>query len=239
MTSAQTHHARLGIRVALTLPAWIVGVSFLGVGSLARDAGFPLGAALLSTLLVWAAPAQLILFGSLAGGGLVAAAALAVGLSAIRLLPMTLAFLPLVRRPGQPAWVALLAAHCMAATTWIEAMRRLPDMERENRLPFFFGFALACLALSASATLIGYLLVGALPNALAAGLLCLTPIYFTVSLVATARLKADWVAVGLGLALVPFVQPLVGKNFDLLATGLAGGTVAYLVQRLGRPGKPT
>lgn len=234
MTGRTRSHALLGARAALALPAWIVGISFLGVGSLARDAGHPLGAAVLSTFLVWAAPAQMILYGSLAAGGLVAAAALAVGLSAIRLLPMTLALLPLLRRPGQGLAMQALIAHCVAATTWIEGMRRLPDMDGEDRLPFFFGFALACLSLSASATAVGYLLVGALPLPLAAGLLCLTPIYFTISLAASARALADWAAIAFGLCLAPIAQVTVGRDFDLLATGLVGGTAAYLIGRLRR-----
>ncbi len=63
-----------GLGRALALPAWIVGFSLLGVGSLARDAGHPIGAAVLSTILIWAAPAQLILYGTLASGGLLVAA---------------------------------------------------------------------------------------------------------------------------------------------------------------------
>ena len=232
MTATGRIHAALGIRAALALPAWIVGISFLGVGSLARDAGHPLGAAVLSTFLVWAAPAQMILYGSLATGGLVAAAALAVGLSAIRLLPMTLALLPLLKRPGQGMGTQVLIAHCVAATTWIEGMRRLPDMEEEGRLPFFFGFAASCLVLSATATAVGFLLVGALPLPLAAGLLCLTPIYFTISLAASARAISDWAAIALGLGLAPVAQAIVGRDFDLLATGLVGGTAAYLIGRL-------
>ena len=80
MTEAARAHAALGMRNALVLPAWIVGFSFLGVGSLAREAGHPVGAALFATLLVWAAPAQLILYGSLARDGLNIAAAVAVAL---------------------------------------------------------------------------------------------------------------------------------------------------------------
>ena len=49
---------RRGARDALVLPAWIVGTSLLGIGSLARDAGFPAGAAVVSTVFIWAAPAQ-------------------------------------------------------------------------------------------------------------------------------------------------------------------------------------
>ncbi len=216
---------------ALALPAWIVGFSLLGVGSLARDAGHPIGAAILSTVVIWAAPAQLILYGTLASGGLVLAAALAVALSAIRLLPMVLSIWPYLRRPGQPLWLQLLMAHFVAATSWIDATRHLPDMEPDRRVPYYLGFATACVTVSTIMTGIGYVLVSALPGPLAAGLLCLTPLYFMISLVGSARSAPDWLAIALGVGLVPVAQHMIGKDFDLLATGLVGGTAAFLLGR--------
>jgi predicted branched-subunit amino acid permease len=224
----------LGIRSSLALPGWIVALSFLGVGSLARDVGHPIGAAILSTVAIWAAPAQLILYGSLAGGGLVTAAALAVALSAIRLLPMTLAIWPYLRRPGQSLLTQLGLAHFIAATVWIDSMRRLPGLPPEGRIPYFVGFGATCLSLSIVATALGYLLVGALPLPFAAGLLCLTPIYFTVSMMGGARTAGDWAAIGLGLGLVPIAAAVVGRDYDLLATGLVGGASAYLIDRQAR-----
>lgn len=221
-----------GLGRALALPAWIVGFSLLGVGSLARDAGHPIGAAVFSTIFVWAAPAQLILYGTLASGGLIVAAALAVFLSAIRLLPMVLSIWPYLRKPGQPLWLQLLMAHLVAATTWIDATRHLPDMEGERRVPYYLGFATACVGVSAAMTAIGFLLVGALPGPLAAGLLCLTPLYFMISLVGSARGATDWLALALGVALVPIAQHVVGRDYDLLAAGLIGGTTAYLARRI-------
>ncbi len=221
-----------GLGRALALPAWIVGFSLLGVGSLARDAGHPLGAAVLSTILIWAAPAQLILYGTLASGGLLVAAALAVALSAIRLLPMTLSIWPYLRRPGQPLALQLLMAHLVAATTWIDATRHLPGMEPDRRVPYFLGFASGCMAVSAAMTAIGFLLVGALPGPLAAGLLCLTPLYFMISLAGSARGATGWLALTLGVVLVPVAQAIVGRDFDLLATGLVGGTAAFLLRRV-------
>lgn len=227
-------HLARGARSAFALPAWIVGFSFLGVGSLALDAGHPLGAALLSTVLVFAAPAQLILYASLASGGLVVAAGLAVAFSAIRLLPMTLALLPYLRRPGQSVAAQLGLAHLVAATPWIEGMRVLPGMEPAARVPYFVGFALTCLGISTVMTGLGYLLVGALPTPFAAGLLILTPIYFTVSMCGSARQLGDGLAIAAGLALLPLAQALVGRDFDILATGLVGGTAAYAIGRWSR-----
>jgi len=223
-----------GARDALALPAWIVGLSLLGVGSLARDAGAPAGMAVLSTVLMWAAPAQVLLFGGLLGGAALPALAVAICVSSLRFLPMTMSILPLVRRPGQRWPVQVAAAHFVAVTAWVEGMRRLPNLPVGERMPYFFGFAGACMALSAVLTLAGYQLVGVLPIALGAGLLMLTPLFFTVALVASARARQDWAAISLGFALEPVAAVVAGRDFDLLALGLVGGTAAYLAGRVGR-----
>ena len=223
-----------GVRDALALPAWVVGLSLFAVGSLAGESGFPAGAAVVSTLLIWAGPAQVIFFGGIAAGTALPAIALAVGLSSIRLLPMTMSILPLLRERARGTGLQVLVAHYVAVTVWVEAQRRLPAMPAEERLPYYFGFANTCLGVCAVTTWCGYALVGALPLPLAAGLLFLTPVFFTLSLAAGARGVADWVAVGSGFVLAPFATQLVGKDFDLLVTGLVGGSAAYLVQRTRR-----
>jgi predicted branched-subunit amino acid permease len=220
-----------GVRDALSLPAWIVGCSLLGVGSLARDAGFPAGAAVFSTIFIWAAPAQAIFFASVAAGAALPAIGLAICLSSIRFLPMTLAILPLMRRPGHGFLTLIAASHLVAVTTWVEGLRRMPAMPLPRRLPFFFGFSLTCIGISATTTFIGYFLVGALPIPLAAGLIFLTPVFFSVSLVAGARGVGDWTAIVLGFALAPASNVILGKDFDLLAAGLIGGTAAYFAGR--------
>lgn len=234
MTPVARRAGLAGARVALTLPGWIVGFSFLGVGSLARDAGHPIGAAMLSTLLIYAAPAQLILYSALASGGLVVAAALAVGFSAIRLLPMTMAIMPYLRRPGQSLLTQCLLAHPVAATVWIENMRRLPGMDPEERVPFYTGFVVVCFSLCLTMTALGFLLVGTLPRPLAAALLCLTPIYFTVAMASAARQIGDWLSIAAGLVLAPVATTLIGRDFDLIAAGLGGGSAAYLADRAFR-----
>ena len=235
-TSRRTDQAAFwrGARDAMSLPAWVLGFSILGIGSLARDAGFPAGAAVLSTVVMWAGPAQAIFFASVAAGTSFPVIAFAVTLSSVRLLPMTVAVLPLLRRPGQGLATQLAAAHFIAVTMWVEGLRRLPPLPGPERVPYFFGFALACLTLCTAATYIGYFLLGALPLALAAGLLFLTPIFFSVSLVAGAQSLADWAAMLFGAILTPLFAVLLGKDFDLLAAGLIGGTAAYAVGKARR-----
>jgi hypothetical protein len=143
-----------------------------------------------------------------------------------------MAILPLLRQPGQGIATQLAAAHFIAVTMWVEGLRRLPPLPAHERVPYFFGFANACLVVCTVTTYAGYFLLGALPLPLAAGLLFLTPIFFTVSLVAGARGMADWAAMVLGGALAPAFNVLLGKDFDLLAAGLLGGTAAYSLGKM-------
>lgn len=223
-----------GVRDAFALPAWVVGLSLFAVGSLAGETGFPAGVAVLSTLLIWAGPAQVIFFGGIAAGTALPAVALAIGLSSIRFLPMTMSVLPLLRGRARGTALQILLAHYVTVTVWVESQRRLPDMPAEERLPYYLGFAHACVAVCAVTTYLGHALVGALPLPLAAGLLFLTPVFFALSLAAGARGASDWVAIGAGFALAPIANAAVGKDLDLLALGVVGGTAAYLVERLRR-----
>lgn len=223
-----------GLRDSLALPAWVVGLSVLGFGSLAHDIGHPAGAAVLSTLLIWASPAQVILYGGLAVGAALPALAVVIGLSSIRFLPMTISLLPLLRRPGQGIALQLLIAHFVAITVWTESLRRLPSMPVEERLAYYFGFATTTIGVSALLTGLGYVLAGTVPVPVGAGLLFLPPVFFTMTLSAGARTVADWGAIVLGFALAPVFTGLIGRDFDLLATGIVGGTAAYLVGRRQR-----
>lgn len=223
-----------GVRDALALPAWVVGFALVGVGSLAHDVGHPVGAAILSTLLIWAGPAQVIFYGGLASGTALPLIAVAVCLSSIRFLPMTMSMLPLLRRPGQGIGMQFLIAHYVAVTVWVEGLRRLPDLDPDQRLAYYFGFANACIITSAVMTALGYYLSTALALPFVAGLLFLTPVFFTLSLIAGARNSLDWSALALGAVLAPAFGFLVGKDFDLLLTGLVGGTIAYFIGRKRR-----
>jgi predicted branched-subunit amino acid permease len=237
---APAAQARPGWRIALagamdafSLPAWIVTISLMGVGGLARDLGFPASVAIASSLLIWAGPGQVIFFGAVAGGASLPAVALAVSLSSVRLMPMSVSILPMVRRQGQGLITQLWLAHYIAATVWVESLRRLPQMRREERLAYYIGFSNTCIALATLGTAVGYVLIGQLPGPLAAGLLFMTPIYFTVSLVSGAKTAADRTALVIGLALAPVAMALMPSGLDLLLVGLVAGIAAFMVDVRG------
>ncbi len=223
-----------GARTAFSGPAFYVALSLMGVGGLARAAGFPIGVAMLSTLLVWAGPGQLLFFGAVAAKTAPPAIALAVSLSSVRLLPMVLSVLPMLRGRKTRLTTLLAAAHFIAVTVWAESLRRLPDMAKPTRLPFFFGLASACMGLTILSTGLGYWLTGSLPAPLAAGLMMLSPIYFLATTARSVRSGVDWLAMVLGAVLAPLTQSLIGGGLDLPVLAMVGGGGAWLVGFLAR-----
>ena len=204
--------------------------SFAGIGALAHDFGFTLGWAVASSVLIWAAPAQVILVTTLGGGSTLIEAALATTLSSVRLLPMVVALLPLIRHERTRQHQLLLPAHFTAISMWVEALRLIPSVPRESRIWFCNGIGACFVALACASSAAGFYLAGGLPPPLAAMLLFLTPLSFLISVIRNSRYLADRLAFALGFAIGPLI--LWSKiELALMWTGLIGGTVAYGVAR--------
>ena len=218
-----------GLSLILSVPSALLFAAGLGFGALARDGGFSIAHTAFITASMFALPNQVVLVDQLARNETLLAVAFAVGLAALRLLPMTVTIVPLLKggRP-RPALEAL-AVHFVAVTPWIESQRRLPTVLAGLRLATYLGLGLAFWATMMAGTMAGYTLAASVPAPVSATLLFLTPIYFLLSLLATARVRMDLLAVGLGCALAP-VFYILTPGFDLLATGLIGGTLAFLLR---------
>src|SRR5690242_5462180 len=104
--------------VTSTILSLVLFATYLGIGALAHDTHFSLGWALASTAFVWAGPAQIILISTLGSGATVLQAATAATLSAIRLFPMVVSVLPVVRSPGTKRRQLILVTHFIAVTLW-------------------------------------------------------------------------------------------------------------------------
>jgi len=221
-----------GLRGGVTSIYMVVVVgSYISIGALGHDLGFPLAWTVLTTLLVWAAPAQVILITALGAGAAPLEVALAVGLSSMRLLPMVVALLPLVRTPRTRTHEVLVTAHFTAISMWIEALQLLPRVPREARIGFANGIGCCLMGAATAATIAGYHLAQTLPGLLVAGLLFLSPMSFLMSAVRNARVTADWVALVAGLVLAPLLA-WRGVGLDLMWTGIVGGVLAFAAQRL-------
>lgn len=214
---------------------YVLFATFVGIGALAHDTGFSLGWVLLSSALMWAGPAQVILMSSLSSGATVIQAALAVTISAIRLMPMVVSILPMMRTPQTKLYQLALPAHFVAVTFWVEGFRLLPLVPRERRIAFGNGLGSGLIAVCLVATTIGYYLAARLPPIFGAGVLALTPLTFLYSTALNARHRVDKVALALGVALYPLIAKL-NTGVDILISGLLAGGIAYGVHlwRRGR-----
>ncbi len=212
--------------VASTVLTLVLFATYLGIGALAHDSQFSLGWVLGSTLLVWAGPAQIILISTLGSGATAVQAAIAVTLSAIRLFPMVVSVLPLLRTPQTKRRHLVLVAHFIAVTLWVECYRLLPQVPRARRIAFTHGLGCGLLVVCLAATALGYGLAANLPPLFAAAILLLTPLAFLLSTARNCRQLSDVLALALGLALFPLVS-MLQTGVDVLLSGIAAGTIAY------------
>jgi predicted branched-subunit amino acid permease len=217
--------------VTSTVLTLVLFATYLGIGALAHDTGFSLGWALASTVLVWAGPAQIILISTLGSGATVAQAAIAVSVSAVRLFPMVVSVLPMMRTPATKRRQLLLATHFIAVTLWVECFRLFPLVPRERRIAFTHGLGVGLVSVCVVATTLGYGLAANLPQLFGAAILLLTPLAFLLSTARNCRQLADVLALVLGLGLFPLAAKL-HTGVDILISGVSAGTIAYAVHRL-------
>jgi predicted branched-subunit amino acid permease len=212
--------------VGSTVLTLVLFATYLGIGALAHDTHFSLGWVLASTAFVWAGPAQIILISTLGSGATVVQAAIAVAVSGIRLFPMVVSVLPMMRTRETKRRHLVLAAHFIAVTLWVECYRLLPQVPRNRRIAFTHGLGVGLLSVCLVATAIGYGLAANLPQLFGAAILLLTPLAFLLSTARNCRQLADILALGLGLALYPFAATL-HSGVDILISGVSAGTIAY------------
>jgi predicted branched-subunit amino acid permease len=220
-------------RAGTSVFAFVIITTYIGFGALCHDYGFSVGWAMLSTALLWAGPAQVVLVTGLGPGMSLIETAVAVALSSVRFLPIVVALIPLVKRNNTRPWQLVLPVHFMAVSVWVEAVRHAPTLPREHRIPFCNGIGLALLTLGTVFTAVGYYMQALLPALFGAAAMFITPISFLTSTARNARLLLEKAALALGLAIGP-VLAFSNVQFDLLWTGVIGGTLAYGMHRVQR-----
>jgi len=223
-----------GLRTgASSVFAFVIVLTYIGFGALCHDYGFSVGWAMLSTVLLWAGPAQVILVTGLAPGAALLETAVAVALSSVRFLPIVVALIPLVRRERSRPRDLLVPVHFMAVSVWVEAMRHAPGLPRDQRIPLCNGIGLMLLGLGTVFTGVGYYMQSLLPALFGAAAMFITPISFLTSAARNARQLLDKAALALGLVIGP-VLAFSHVQFDLLWTGVIAGTLAYGLHRMQR-----
>ena len=208
--------------------------TYVGIGALAHDYGFSLAWVMLSTVLIWAGPAQVILVSALGPGAAPVEVALAVGLCGVRLLPMVVALLPLMRgaADAQPRLCCCRRISPRSACGW-SCSALLPTLPREQRRRGFcnglgIGFMLSAPHRQRHRLLSRRLAAAAADRRRSCSS---RRCRFWSRPRATAATLADGLALALGLVVSPLlVYAQIG--LDLMWTGIIAGSAAYAVHRL-------
>ncbi len=219
-----------GVRAAAGIPSWVLVTGYLGFGALAAGHQLSLLGTLLSTLTIWALPGQLILVEMHTLGASFFVILLTVTLSAIRFLPMTVAFMPLLREARVVSWRHYAAAHLLSISGWAWCMSRLPEMPPAQRLAYYFGFTLTLMVSSLIASWIGYVAGDLLPANAQLAFVLMSPIYFLLILSGETRTGIGRLALVAGAICGPLVH-LVSAQWSVLLSGVIGGSVAWWLHR--------
>ena len=222
-----------GIAGLLSVPALVLISAFVGFGGLAKEVGIPLSHLIFMVPVIWALPSHLIVVAGIVSGAPWPAIALAVALASIRMLPMTMALIPVIRVPGTKLWHLLAASNMIAVTAWVHTLQRSPDIPKNGRLPYFVGFGGAMMVATTTAASIVHEFSAELPVFVMAALYFLTPIYFATSTWNTARNNAEHIALILGFCLGP-VFAISFAQTSILFAGVIGGVVAFAFHRLSQ-----
>lgn len=218
------------MKESIGVPSMVLAAGYLGFGALANGSAFPLWAALLSTLTIFALPGQLAMLEMSIAGTAPLVIVITVSLTAARFLPMTVALLPTLRSKGRPPWRIYAAVHLLAMTGWAASMRRCPELPPEERLPWFIGFAftnwVACLV----ATAVGYLLAESLPPLVRQGLVFVGPLYFVLILTGETRTRHGIASLACGAVAGPAIYA-IAPEWSVLLGGIVGGTLAFVALR--------
>lgn len=224
---------RSGARDASGIPAVILIGSMTGYGALAHDSGFGAGLAVLSTVLIWGLPGQIVMAELYAAGADLLAIAIAVAMANMRFFPMAVSLLPGFGTSAGGVFGRVLQAQLMSATSWAYIMRSTAPGGPVGRTGYHIGFAGVCLSCAAISTALGYYGASALPQPLALALLFLNACFLLILLVDT-RERAAIVSVVAGVAIgIPVNTAL--PDTGLIVTGVVAGTLGFLAgERLRR-----
>jgi predicted branched-subunit amino acid permease len=211
----------------------VIGGTYVGLGALAHDLGLSIWRMTLSTMVVWAAPAQLVLMSAFVNAAATSPIEVALGvtLTGMRLFPMVVALLPLLRPGAKSGRDFILPTHFTSISMWVESLRLLPAMAPPFCIPFCNGLASGFMSIAMACGVTGYFLAAGMPPLYAAGLSCLTPIYFMMSTAKNCRELLDYCAFVFGVVLGPLLA-WYHVGLDLMWTGVIGGAAAYGIHRL-------
>lgn len=216
-----------GMLDCLNVPALGLGLTMVGFGAMAQDAGIDLLPAMGITALVWGIAGQVALIEIHAGEGGLLALFVAVSLANLRMLPMSVTGMSAVLAGRRLSFLGRIGiAQTMAISCWTQMMTRSDHVPGPQRLPYYLGFAATLITAGLTGTAIGHQMGRVVPDQVMTIAIFMTPVYLLL-LICGARQWVNRLSVLFGILVGVGFYPLLG-DWSVIAAGLLGGTLAFL-----------
>ena len=209
-------------------PALALGASFLAIGALLKDIGFNVQQSFFSTFFTYALPGQLVMAESFLVGASLINIFVAVWLVNVRLYPMSVSLIPLLKDKSQPRWKYYLSCHFLAVSSWLIMKNRYQSIDQKYRIDFWIGIGIGTWGTAIFSTLVGYFLSDYLNKDMMIGLAIVNPVYFTCMMIGAIKNRSIGLSVLLGAILGPLFF-LVSPEWSILYGGLLAGTLAFFL----------
>ena len=204
-------------------PALALGASFLAIGALLKDIGFNVQQSFFSTFFTYALPGQLVMAESFLVGASLINIFVAVWLVNVRLYPMSVSLIPLLKDESQPRWKYYLSCHFLAVSSWLIMKNRYQSIDQKYRIDFWIGIGIGTWGTAILSTLVGYFLSEYLNKDMMIGLAIVNPVYFMCMMIGAIKNRSIGLSVLLGAILGPLFF-LVSPEWSILYGGLLAGT---------------
>ena len=209
-------------------PALALGASFLAIGALLKDIGFNVQQSFFSTFFTYALPGQLVMAESFFVGASLVNIFVAVWLVNVRLYPMSVSLIPLLKDKSQPRWKYYLSCHFLAVSSWLIMKNRYQSIDQKYRIDFWIGIGIGTWGTAIFSTLVGYFLSDYLNKDMMIGLAIVNPIYFMCMMIGAMKTIQIIFSVILGAILGPIFY-FVSPEWCILYGGIVAGTIAYFI----------
>jgi predicted branched-subunit amino acid permease len=221
---------RRGIRDVFGVPGMSIFFSMVGFAAIAREAGFDVINAFVTTAVVWGMPGQVAAASMHMTGASLGVAFTAVALANMRMLLMTISGMEMIglREAKTGFFRKLCLMQFMAITSWIQLGEAAEIFPKKLLYHYYIGMSLTIYAFGLVGTGVGYFISDIVPRNVLVAVLVMTPMYILL-MVINSRRKIHRYAGVCGGILCPLAFPVIGE-WGILLGGILGGTIVVAIK---------
>jgi hypothetical protein len=222
-----------GFRECILGPGWGVFTGMVGFGTLASEASLSMLHALMIMAGLWSMPG-LIAYVDLYNTGIsILALVIATGIANVRVLPVTIATIPVIRTSQKVKPVHFFYAQINSVNAYLALLIVKQEIEDRRLLTqYFVAYCIGTLFLGAAGLILGMTLAGSVSPEILRILIFVTPLYILL-LATSSRRTSILLSIAVGGLVVPYAQT-VSADWGVVIGGVVAGTIAYFMARRWR-----